>query len=100
VERGRLLVFLKIAILCLLAGTAAGISLLTAVFLLPTSAMQAHVTAYAREGLSGESANSFLSRIWEQRESFTDAIILQNATEDVPGKNAYERAMMVYRYDL
>lgn len=36
----------------------------------------------------------------ENRETYTDAIMVQNAIERLPDKNAYEHAMWMYHYDL
>lgn len=96
-----LLFFCKRAFVCLLAGTVAGILLLLAAFALPTGPMLQHVKDSA-EQMFGESGgkNAFLQAIEEERESFTDAIILQNAIEQAEGKSIYERAMMAYRHDL
>lgn len=94
-------IFLKRAFICLLAGTVAGIFLLMAAFALPTGPMLKHVEASAEQMFRGDSEkNGFLQSIEQERETFTDAIILQNAMERAEGKNIFERVMMVYRHDL
>ncbi len=79
--------FGKRALICLLAGTAAGILLLLAVYLLPTAPMTRNVQR--SEEITFEGA-----------ETFTDAIILESAIDNSPGKSIYERAMMIYRPDV
>lgn len=99
--RKEIFIFLKRAFICLLAGTVAGIFLLSAAFVLPTGPMLKHVEASAEQMFGGDSEkNGFLQSIEQERETFTDAIILQNATEIAEGKNIIERVMMVYRHDL
>lgn len=71
----------------LLTGTAIGIALLVVAFFLPVEPMKAHVQ------------QSFLSEA-EGAETFTDAIILANAVDEELDKNAFKRAMMVYRKDI
>jgi hypothetical protein len=100
VGKREILIFLKRATICLSAGTVAGILLLMAVFALPTAPMQEHVGKFALEALEETDGNGFLAYLFDERESFTDAIIMQNATEEAEGKGIYERAMMIYRYDL
>ena len=36
----------------------------------------------------------------KNRETYTDAIMVQNAIERLSDKNAYEHAMWMYHYDL
>lgn len=93
-----LFIFCKKAFICLLAGTVAGIFLLLAAFALPTEPMLEHVRASAEQMTGG--TGIFPQAVEERRETFTDAIILQNAIERAEGKNIYERAVMVYRHDL
>ncbi len=66
--------------------------LLIAVYLLPTEPMMRHVESFT-ESLPEE------GEIVE-RETFTEAIILQSAAEAIEGKGILEKAMMIYRHDL
>lgn len=95
--------FAKKALICLLAATVAGILLLLAVFALPTEPMLRHVksTEESRADRAEDSKdNPFRQYIELGRESFTDAIILQNAIERAEGKSIFECAIMVYRHDI
>ena len=44
--------------------------------------------------------DAFSKYLWKNRETYTDAIMVQNAIERLPDKNAYEHAMWMYHYDL
>lgn len=93
-------IFIKRAIICLLAGTAAGILLLVAVFALPAAAVLENVRSSAGDLFAEGEKSTFLQYVNNERESFTDAIILGNAIAEPREKGIFERAMMIYRYDL
>ncbi|MBO4980272.1 MAG: hypothetical protein J6C84_00020 [Lachnospiraceae bacterium] len=89
--------------LLLLGSALLGTLLLVLVFCLPVEPMRKHVFAsldqiLIREDQVGEDA--FSGYLWEERETYTDAIMVQNAIEKVAGKNVYEHAMWAYHYDL
>lgn len=80
-----------------------GVLLLTLVFCIPVDSVKKHV--YVSMGrifvdISEESGLSLQRYIMENREAFTDAIMVQNAFERIPEKNPYEHAMWVYHLDL
>ncbi len=88
----------------LLAGSALlGTLLLVLVFCIPTKGIQRHVAQSVDRILVGEDRlpdNAFLRHILKDKESYTDAIIVQYAFEKIPGKNSYEHAMWAYHHDL
>lgn len=88
----------------LLVGSALlGTILLVLVFCLPTGRMKQHVAANAEEILRKEgqiSGNGFSDYIQTNRETYTDAIMVQNAIERIPEKNVFEHAMRMYHSDL
>lgn len=88
----------------LLLGSAfSGTLLLVLAFCLPVDSMREHVFASVDRILMEEDrvGGDALSRyLWKERETYTDAIMVQNAIEKVEGKNAYEHAMWAYHYDL
>lgn len=88
----------------LLVGSALlGTILLVLVFCLPTGRMKQHVAANAEEMLRKEgqiSGNGFSDYIQTNRETYTDAIMVQNAIERIPEKNVFEHAMRMYHSDL
>ncbi len=87
----------------LLAGSALlGTLLLTLVFCIPTDRIRAHVAESVDRVLCGEqpAENAFKRHIRQNKESYTDSIIVQYAFEKIAGKNAYEHAMWAWHYDL
>ncbi len=87
----------------LLGSALLGTLLLVLVFCLPVNRMELHVAesvdAMMRDpGQFPE--DSFSYYLWSERESYTDAIMVQNAIEKIPEKNAFEHAMWVYHRDL
>lgn len=92
----------KMAVL-LIASTLLGILLLTMVFLMPVDIMRKHVLSSIDSLLQDEEQlveNAFLQYIWQERERYTDVIMVQNALERVEGRNAYEHAIWAYHYDV
>lgn len=80
-----------------------GILLLTLAFLLPVGVMRAHVSVSIDSLFLNEEpthGGALAQYIWRERESYTDAIMVQNALERVADKNAYEHAIWAYHYDL
>ena len=80
-----------------------GTMLLVLVFLLPVGPMRRNVEKSVGDMLkSGDEIpeDAFSKYLWKSRETYTDAIMVQNAIERLPDKNAYEHAMWMYHYDL
>lgn len=79
-----------------------GTLLLTLVFCIPTDRIRGHVAESVDRVLCGEqpSENAFKRHIRQNKESYTDSIIVQYAFEKIAGKNAYEHAMWAWHYDL
>lgn len=87
----------------LLGSAVLGILLLTLAFCIPEASMRKHAAdSVGRMLMSGEQAgdSAFSKYIWKERETYTDAIMIQNALEKVEGRNAYEHAIWAYHYDL
>ncbi|MDE7043862.1 MAG: hypothetical protein K2O97_02405, partial [Acetatifactor sp.] len=97
---GRLL---RNMVLLLLGSALLGTVLLVLVFCLPVGGMKEHVAVSTDEMLRdvGQSSGNRLSDyIQTRRESYTDAIMVQNAIEKIPGKSVFEHAMWMYHNDL
>ena len=80
-----------------------GTILLVLVFLLPVGPMRKNVEKSVGDMLkTGDERpeDAFSQYLWKNRETYTDAIMVQNAIERLPDKNAYEHAMWMYHYDL
>lgn len=89
--------------LLLLGSAILGTLFLVLVFLLPTEPMKEHVAASVERMIKSEEEvpdNAFSRYIWGEKETYTDAIMVQNAIEKIPGKNVFEHAMWVYHSDL
>lgn len=94
---------LRNMILLLVGSAFLGTLLLVLVFCLPTGRMMQHVASCAEEMLREAdqvSDNSFSAYVQTKRESYTDAIMVQNAIEKIQGKNVFEHAMWMYHNDL
>lgn len=80
----------------------AGTVILTIVFCLPVNTMTRHVNSSAVTMLKStfETEDRLGQYLWENREVYTDAIMVQNAIEKIEGKNAFEHAMWAYHLDL
>lgn len=94
---------LKRMAVILAVSAVAGTLLLTLVFCIPTQRMKQNVAKSTSEMIKkGEEIpnDAFSLYIWANRETFTDAIMVQNAIEKIEGKNKYEHAMWVYHSDL
>lgn len=93
-----------IRIAVILAGSAIiGTLLLILVFCIPTKAMKRNVARSLGDMIKSEEQvpdNAFSRYIWANKETYTDAIMVQNAIEKIKGKNVYEHAMWVYHSDL
>lgn len=100
VRFGRLL---RNMIFLLLGSAMLGTLLLVLVFCLPTAGMKRH-TAESVDAMIKEADqipdSGFSNYIWTKRETYTDAIMVQNAIERIPGKSAFEHAMWMYHNDL
>lgn len=80
-----------------------GVLLLTLVFCIPVNDVKKHVSVSVDRiiaDLSEISGEGLRSYILERKETYTDAIMVQNAFEKIPGKNPYEHAMWAYHLDL
>lgn len=90
--------------LCLgMCCVAIGTLLLTLVFCLPVETVKRHVvesTGSLLADTSEETGTGIQEYIQKNRETFTDAIMVQNAFERITGKNPYEHAMWMYHLDL
>lgn len=87
----------------LLGSALLGTVLLVLVFCLPTGRMRQHTAECAEEMLRKESQvpdSFFYDYIQTNRETYTDAIMVQNAIERIPGKSVFEHAMRMYHSDL
>lgn len=90
-------------VLMLLGSALLGTVLLVLVFCMPVGGMKRHVTVSIEDMLGDvdqTSGNRFYEYIQTRRESYTDAIMVQNAIEKIPGKNVFEHAMWMYHNDL
>lgn len=95
--------FIKHAAVLLLGSAVAGMLLLVLVFCLPRGRMTAHVAESVNEMIREQEQipeDGIGNYIWTKREIYTDAIMVQNAVEEVWGKNAYEHAIWMYHYDV
>lgn len=90
--------------LCLgILSVALGVLLLTLVFCIPVETVKRHVIESSDSLLadaSEETGIGIQGYIRKNRETFTDAIMVQNAFERIEGKNPYEHAMWMYHLDL
>lgn len=90
-------------VLMILGSALLGTVLLVLVFCMPVGGMKQHV-AVSIEDMLGDadqiSGDRFSDYIQTRRESYTDAIMVQNAIEKIPGKNVFEHAMWMYHNDL
>ncbi len=94
---------LRNMVLLLLGSALLGTVLLVLVFCLPTGKMKHHVAVSVSDMLkdADQASGSRLSDyIQTNRESYTDAIMVQNAIERIPEKNVFEHAMWMYHNDL
>ena len=91
-------------IVIILAGSALiGTLLLVLVFCIPTGRIKENVhKSVDRILVNSEQfeGNAFLQHIVQNKESYTDSIMVQYAFEKIPDKNVYEHAMWAYHYDL
>ncbi len=89
--------------LILLSSAALGTLLLVLAFCIPTDAMRSNVAESLDSMIKSEEEipDGELSHyIWKNKETYTDAIMVQNAVEKISGRNVYEHAMWIYHNDL
>lgn len=89
--------------LLLLGSAFAGTLLLVLVFCIPTGRMKENVAVSVGSMIKDENQlpeSSFSKYVWSEKETYTDAIMVQNAIENIAGKNVFEHAMWVYHSDL
>ena len=94
---------IKNALIVMLTGVMVGVVLLLITFALPVKGARTHVkeSLYTMtQEIYGEDATPLRKYIFEIKDSFTDYLMVQNALEDVEGKNVLEHAMYVYHHDL
>lgn len=95
---------LKRMILILMVSAVLGTVLLVLAFCIPPERIRENVYASADvlllDDISNISDKAFSKYIWQEREQYTDAIMVQNALEKIEGKNAFEHAMWAYHSDL
>ena len=80
-----------------------GTLLLVLVFCIPTGPLKENVAVSVDSMIKEENQvpdNAFAQYLWGKRETYTDAIMVQNAIEEIQGKNAFEHAMWVYHTDV
>lgn len=91
-------------IVIILAGSALiGTLLLVLVFCIPTGQIKKNVHKSVDRILVNSEQfedNAFLQHVVQNKESYTDSIMVQYAFEKIPDKNVYEHAMWAYHYDL
>lgn len=99
--KAQILKWIRNAFVLVLGSAVVGILLLTLVFALPTESVRNHVLSDVPVMMSEElPEGDFLQYVFKHKESFTDAIMVQNALEDIEGKSAYEHAVWAYHRDL
>ena len=89
--------------LLLLGSAILGTTLLVLVFCIPVERMKENVASSVDSMIKSEDEvadNAFSRYFWGKKETYTDAIMVQNAIEKIPGKNVFEHAMWVYHSDL
>lgn len=90
--------------LCLgIVSVIAGVLLLVLAFCIPVDVMTKHVSASVDKVIADSSeisGGAWKQYIYANKESYTDAIMVQNAIERIPGKNVFEHAMWAYHLDL
>ena len=89
--------------LLLLGSAVLGTLLLVLAFCLPVERMRENVAVSVDSMIKDPEEvadNAFAQYVWSEKETYTDAIMVQNAIERIPGKNVFEEAMWVYHTDL
>lgn len=95
--------WLKHTTAILVISALAGTLLLTLVFCIPTEPMRRKASAsldYMIQSAEDMKEGSFSRYLWGHKETYTDAIMVQNAIESRQDKNVFEEAMWVYHSDL
>ena len=73
-----------------------GTLLLVLAFCLPVERMRENVAVSVDSMIKDPEEvadNAFAQYVWSEKETYTDAIMVQNAIERIPGKNVFEEAM-------
>lgn len=99
----RIIRYLKHGIILGLGSTLVGVLLLFLIFCLPVGRAKEHVFQDVDTVLIAQEQvpeAGLWNYIHSNRETFTDSIMVQNAIEDIEGKNAYEHAIWAYHWDL
>lgn len=87
----------------LMSSAILGTLLLVLVFCIPTKSMKTNIAKSVDLLIKTEEEvgeNAIAKYIWGQKETYTDAIMVQNAIENIQDKNVYEHAMWIYHRDL
>lgn len=90
-------------VLLLLASAVVGTVLLLLVFCLPTTRMRHNAEKSIDAMIKADdeiSEDAFSQYLWKNRESYTDAIMVQNALEKLPEKSVLEHMVWMYHYDV
>lgn len=98
-----LVTWLKRTAVILVISALAGTLLLTLAFCIPSGAMLRKASAsldYMIQSAEDMKEGSFRQYLWGHKETYTDAIMVQNAIESREDKNVFEEAMWVYHSDL
>jgi len=99
----RIFRFIKHGVVLGVGSALIGVFLLFLIFCLPTDRVAEHVfqdvdtMLLTSENVSGSGIRHY---VLSNRETFTDAIMVQNAMEKIEGKSAYEHAIWAYHRDM
>ncbi|MBQ7926957.1 MAG: hypothetical protein IJ335_11810 [Lachnospiraceae bacterium] len=91
------------AAILLFTGVLVGTLLLTLAFCLPVDRIRENVKVslyHMLEVRSDEEGDERRKEWLSLKENFTESLMVQNAFEQVEGKNPFEHAMYIYHYDL
>ncbi len=94
---------IKNGIIILLSSVILGLLLLCLVFWLPAQPVKDHVEASLYNMIDvryDENGSQWRKTLVEQKEHFTDYLMVQNAMEKVEGKSPLAHAVYIYHYDL
>lgn len=87
----------------LIFSVALGLLLLVGVFCLPTASAKRNVEKSLYQMIDvakDEKGSAWRKKLIEEKDNFTDYLMVQNALEKVEGRSALSHAIYVYHYDL
>lgn len=90
-------------LLILIFSAALGLLLLVGVFCLPTASAKRHVEESLYQMIDvakDEKGSVWRKKLIEEKDNFTDYLMVQNALGKVEGRSALSHAIYVYHYDL